>query len=199
MKKLILSLAIAIFSGISAMAQTDSLSEAYSRIKTLEDKVQQQNTQISKLSSDVNEVLKQNLALKKNLNLQPTIATAKSGGVEYRIVELTGDPINNVVTGVMMVENNGLKEETVTYVKPVIVDENGVKYNNFDSFKAHFDGDQSSLLNNLISYPTKVPMKVVIMINGVSPETKYIKYFELVQRVGDNAVFQNLPIKWTEQ
>lgn len=199
MKHLFLTLVCLFLTGLSAMAQSDSLAQAYSRIKSLEDKLEHQNSQINKLSTDVNEVLKQNLALKKNLNLQPTIATAKSGGIEYSVVELTGDPTSNVVTGIMMVENNGLKEETITYVKPVIVDENGVKYNNFDSFKANFDGDQSSLLNNLISYPTKVPMKIIITINGVSPETKYIKYFELVQRVGDNAVFQNLPIKWAEQ
>ena len=72
---------------MSAMAQTDSLKEAYFRIKILEQTIQEQNNNINKLSADVNEVIKQNLALKKNLNLSPTIAKSKlDNGLEFRIL-----------------------------------------------------------------------------------------------------------------
>lgn len=70
MKKLLfLLLALVLFIPVSAQTSSDSIKEAYSKIKLLEDRLTLQDTRIAKLMQQVDEVTRQNLSLKKNLNL----------------------------------------------------------------------------------------------------------------------------------
>lgn len=117
MKKLTLLL-IALASVALADAQTpsDSIKEAYNKISNLENRITLQDSKINKLLQQVDEVTRQNLALKKNLNLSPTVATAKAGDImEYRIVEVTGDPETNTVHMVMIADNISGQDKSLMY------------------------------------------------------------------------------------
>lgn len=204
MKHLFLTLALIFFAGISVMAQTDSISEAYSRIKLLEQQLQQQNSQISKLSADVNEVLKQNLALKKNLNLQPTRAKAKAGdSMEYRIIEVKGDPITKDVHVIMTADNIGTMDKDLMYWLTEIIDETGNAYNNDGRCEIKIDGIADNVKRKyVVKHHPNAPYTIDTLIKGYNPNAQYIKYLNF--DITDNskhifATFENLPIKWTEE
>ncbi len=132
MKKLTLIL-FALCIGFSANAQTqaDSIKEAYSKLHNLENRLTLQDARISELLKQVDEVTKQNLALKKNLNLSPTIATAKAGEImEYKIVEITGDTATNTVHMVMISDNISGGEKMLHYKESEIIDDQGHGYDN---------------------------------------------------------------------
>lgn len=195
---IILALVI-VFNANAQQNQKDSLSEAYSRISTLEETINLQNNRISKLTSDVNEVLKQNLALKKNLNLQPTINKAKSGDIEYRIHEVNGDLKKNEVSVIFIVENTGSKSEDIDYMGADIIDETGARYSGFQTSEAFIKGTVDDILStgsSRVNYPVSAPLEITLKIYGYNKESQYIKRLEIKQRFGENTVFENLPIKW---
>lgn len=158
---------------------------------------------IAKLSSDVAEVLKQNLALKKNLNLDSTIAVSKPGnGMEYRIHEVTGNKTTGEVRIIMTSNNIGDKDLKFSYMDKEIIDELGNGYNGFDRSVLKLNG----VSDNLYSFPLKnhvdTPYTIEMTIKKFNQEAQYIKYLSL-QIMGDirsqYAVFENLPIKWVEE
>lgn len=203
MKHLFLTLALIFFAGLSAMAQTDSLSEAYSRIKLLEQQIQQQNTQISKLSADVNEVLKQNLALKKNLNLQPTIAKSKVGDfMEYRVLEVLGNPQNGEVHVVISADNIGNMDKQLHYRGNQIIDETGKGYDDSDRYSMSVEGVRDNLTRSYLDHHPNAPYTINLYIKGYDRNAQYIKYLSMEVLDGSKhlyAIFENLPIKWTEE
>lgn len=199
MKKVLLLSLICLFS-ISGMAQNDSIAEAYSRIQQLEEKIQQQNQTISKLSADVNEVLNQNLALKKNLNLKPTIAKAKiPGTVEFRIHDISGDPETGEIHAVITAHNIGESDKKLYYSKAEIIDELGHTYNNEERSRIELAGETSNLMKESVTHHVNAPYTLDFYISKYNPEAQYIKYlyFQVLDGTKlQDLVFENLPINW---
>lgn len=206
MNKLIaLSVAVAAASAM-AMAQTpvDSLKDAYSRIQVLEQTVQQQNANISKLTSDVNEVLKQNLALKQNLHLTPTKAKSNACGVEYRVIEVTGDKNSQDVHVIMSASLIGEGNAQIMYRGPEIIDELGNGYNGRFMSQMKIEGISDDLRGHIIDFHHQTPYTIDLTINKYNPSSQYIKYislemFDSSSKNKENVVFENLLIKWVTE
>lgn len=187
----------------SVYAQTDSLSEAYSRIKILEETIQQQNARITKLSSDVNEVLNQNLALKKNLNLLPTISSAKLGdSMEYRVIEVNGNSDTREVNVVITANNLTNQDVRTHFSGNEIVDELGNGYNhNNQNYKMKINGVEDDLIRRSVDNHANAPYSINLSINNYAPGANYIKYLSLDILTGTKhnfVIFENLPIKWAK-
>ncbi|WP_286145115.1 hypothetical protein [Bacteroides caecimuris] len=199
MKKLLLTL-MSVALAMSAMAQTDSLKEAYFRIKILEQTIQEQNNNINKLSADVNEVIKQNLALKKNLNLSPTIAKSKlDNGLEFRILEVTGDRESNNVN-IVISANNLSNADIQSFIwTSETIDELGSGYNDKDRCVMSIDGVSDNLYKFPLPLHPNAPYTINYRIKRYNPESQYIKHLSFDVLIGSKhnpIVFENLPIKW---
>lgn len=191
---------------LSGYAQSDSLSQAISRITNLESKVQAQSDQLAKLNSDLQEVQSQNLALKKNLNLKPTIAKSKiRDKVEYRIIEVLGDKSTGDVHVVMTADNVGDSDEVVIYKRDnEIIDELGNGYNDKERYIMKIKGVADNLYFQHINHHVNTPYTINLDIKKYNRDAQYIKYLslELGKESGlgtDHAVFENLPIKWVDE
>lgn len=205
MKHVILATFIAMMC-FTGYAQSDSVNLAFSRIESLESTVNSQAKQLNKLSSDLNEVLKQNLALKQNLHLKPTIAKAIAADIlEYRVLEVTGDKSTNEVHVVLSVNNIGDMDKKVVYLQKdnEIIDEQGHGYIEDNRYNLKMNGITDNLIYKRITHHPNTPLTIDLNIKRYNPECQYIKYLELViQRDEDlksyDIVFQNLPIKWED-
>lgn len=193
-------LLLVLFITTIAKAQTDNLSEVLSRLQQLEETVKQQSLQIDKLTSDVNEVTKQNLALKQNLNLLPTIATAKAGDVmEYRVLEVTGDPDSKEVHLVISANVIGDSDKRISYFDAEIMDELGNGYDKRANRSMEVNGSRDDLFHNYLDHHPNAPYTIDLRIHNYAPNAQYVKYLSLDvvdNTKHHNAVFQNLPIKW---
>lgn len=209
MKKLLfLLLALVLFIPVSAQTSSDSIKEAYSKIKLLEDRLTLQDTRIAKLMQQVDEVTRQNLSLKKNLNLTPTISRAKAGEVmEYRIIEVTGDSITNTVHMTIIADNISLGDASILYDYYQLVDDKGRGYDNSftkDRFVLKVVGEyeSESLMKHFLNHHPKAPYTIDAYIYEITPEVQYIKYlwFKIYDATNSKHYefyFENLPIKWT--
>lgn len=187
----------------NAQTQADSIKEAYSKLHNLENRITLQDAQIAKLLQQVDAVTKQNLALKKNLNLSPTIATAKAGDImEYRIIEVTGDTATNTVHMVMIADNISGEEKLLRYNQPQIIDEKGHGYENSLMNERCFfkiEGETGQLLGSSIQHQPNAPYTIDVYIKDCNPDVQYIKYLGFdISDVSKHhlLVFENLPIKW---
>ncbi len=191
---------------VNAQTQSDSIKEAYNKIHDLESRVTLQDNRISKLLQQVDEVTKQNLALKKNLNLTPTVATAKAGDImEYRIIEATGDPETNTVHMVMIADNISGIDKSIRYPYYQVVDDQGHGYENSltnQRFIMKVEGESNQLVGHDLQHHPNAPYTIDIYLNDCTPDTQYVKYFSMEITDGPKhhtAVFENLPIKWKRQ
>lgn len=206
MKKLTF-LIIALVSVFIANAQTpsDSIKEAYTKINNLENRITLQDTRISKLIQQVDEVTKQNLALKKNLNLSPTVALSKAGDImEYRIIEITGDTATNEVHIVMIADDISGEDKNIRYAYFQVVDDQGHGYDNSltkERFIMGVEGEYNQLLGHSLQHHPNVPYTIDVYLKDTNPDIQYIKYFSFEITDGPKhhtAVFENLPIKWNK-
>lgn len=206
MKRLIFVLCASL-SGFVANAQSmqDSIQEAYNRISNLENRITLQDAQITKLLQQVDEVTCQNLALKKNLNLSPTIATAKAGDVvEYRIIEVTGDPETNTVHMVMIADDISGEDKYIKYAYYQVIDDQGHGYENSlvdEKFVMTVDGEIKQLAGHSLQHRVNAPHTIDVYLNGCNPDVQYIKHFSMELTDGPKhlpVLFENLPIKWTD-
>lgn len=203
--KQILTIILATIIAVAGYAQSETLEQALTRITNLEATVNSQSQQLAKISSDLDAVLAQNLALKKNLKLTPTIAKAKLGedkDVEYRIVEVKGDPSTNEIDIVMTAENLGNVDEKFSISEFEVIDELGNVYNDYNRCSLNVDGINDNLLfKTSLTYHPNAPLTMMFKITGYNPESKYIKYLRLTEGIlssKTHAVFQNLPINWED-
>lgn len=204
MKKIIfLIFALISFINIKAQTQSDSIKETYNKIHDLENRIALQDTRINKLIQQVDEVTKQNLALKKNLNLLPTIATAKAGDIlEYKVIEVTGDTATNTVRMVLTAENKSGENKSIFYSSFQVIDDQGHGISNSilkDRFRMKIEGETNNLYRNLLNHPSNAPYTIDVYLDEIDPDVQYIKYFALDVADGTKKFlveFENLPIKW---
>lgn len=194
-------LSVLFVSAFSIFAQTPELSDVMEKLQQLEETVKQHGSQIVKLTSDVNEVTKQNLALKKNLNLQPTIAVAKAGtSMEYRVMEVKGDIATKLVTVVITSNVIGADDKRIYYYGPTIIDEQGHGYDGKGVQTIEVKGVAEDILQQkYLDHHPDAPYTLDLRIKGVPTDVQYIKYLSLDVMEGSkhmDVVFQNLPIKW---
>ena len=192
----------------SAQTRQDSIQVAYDKISNLENRLNLQDAQIAKLLQQVDEVTRQNLALKKNLNLSPTIATAKAKDIktgeieimEFRIVEVTGD--STTVHMTMIADNISNESKDLKFFTNQVIDDKGHGYENSltkERFRMKIEGQSEDLFKNLVTYPVNAPYTIDIYLYEVDPDTQYIKYmtFDVAEGARHYSFsFENLPIKW---
>ncbi|MDE6008384.1 MAG: hypothetical protein K2G90_04175 [Muribaculaceae bacterium] len=190
---------------VNAQTPSDSIKEAFNKISDLENRITLQDTRIAQLLQQVDEVTRQNLALKKNLNLSPTIATAKAGDImEYRIIEVTGDPETNTVHMVMIADDISGEDKYIKYAYYQVVDDQGHGYENSltnERFVMKVDGESNQLAGHGLQHHPNAPYTIDIYLNDCNPDVQYIKYFSM--EITDSskhhtAIFENLPIKWNK-
>lgn len=203
--KQILTIILATLISVAGYAQSETLEQALARIANLEATVNSQSQQLSKISSDLDAVLAQNLALKKNLKLKPTIAKAKVQDVlEYRVLEVVGDRRTGTLHAVISVENIGDNDIIKCYqAKNEFIDDLGNGYNNPDRYLMKINGVSDNLKYARINHHINVPHTINLTIQKFNPDAQYLKYISLEVQNDDNlgtqhAVFQNLPIKWED-
>lgn len=203
MKKLTTLLLFALCIGYVANAQTqaDSIKEAYSKLQILENRIILQDAQIAKLLQQVDEVTKQNLALKKNLNLTPTIATAKAGDImEYRIIEVIGNPETKEVHLVIVADNISGEDKSISYFNIEIIDDAGHGHMEDNLFSLKVEGERDKLFKSYLDHHVNAPYTIDLYLYNCNPDIQYIKYLSLDIVDGFKhlpVVFQNLPIKWS--
>ncbi|MCM1490468.1 MAG: hypothetical protein NC095_06550 [Muribaculum sp.] len=205
--KQFLAFILATLISVAGFAQSETLEQALSRITNLEATVNTQSQQLAKISSDLDAVLAQNLALKKNLKLTPTIAKAKIfDNIEYRVLEVTGDKSTNTIHVTMTVENVGDEDIRKTYYcrGNEIIDEFGTGYNGKERHKMTINGVSDNLSNETINHHVNVPLTIELEIKKYNSDAQYIKYMSLGLQNTNNmgtqyAVFENLPIKWVDE
>lgn len=173
-----------LFCGLSvtlAIAQSETTIE--DRLAKLEAQLAQQNTTIANLQSEVQSVVKQNLALKKNLNLKPTIAKSNPAeGLEYRVLEVTGNKETNELTLVLTVSYDGLDSPKIYYAGLDIVDDlgNGLQERYLPrkpgNVKVTIDGVTEDAIGDLITHYPMSPYKMTMRIKKYNPDAQYIKY-----------------------
>lgn len=206
-KQLLLLLSLIAVISVNAQSSSDSIKEAYSKINLLENRLAVQDTRIAKLMQQVDEVTKQNLSLKKNLKLTPTISRAKAGEImEYRIIEVTGDSTTNTVHMTMIADNIGHGDKEMEFASFQLIDEHGHGYENSlknERFVLRIEGEENNknVLRTLINYHPNAPYTIDAYIYDINTEVKYIKYLSF--KVADSTIvnsykisFENLPIKW---
>lgn len=127
MKKVILS---SIVFAVSLMAHAQStnpeveqkIAQMGNAIDSLKSTVTAMQTSMSAMQAKVDEVTKQNLALKQAISLQPTIAEVKTeDGLDFRLLEAKGDIKTGEVTFVISVANTtkrDIKFQCSTMVRP---------------------------------------------------------------------------------
>lgn len=203
MKKLVLAIIMA-FVGLGAWAQSDSLKNAVSRIEALEKLAAQQAAQINQLTSKVEEVTAQNLALKKKLNLTPVVPKAKIDNMDYRVLEVKGDPITKNVHVVISAENTGDVDYDAFFNHGPnfeIIDDLGSGYNNNELHHASIEGITKELISKTINFHPKTPLIINLDIKPFKTDASYIKFLQMDYHIEGNwkkVIFENLPIKWVE-
>lgn len=195
---------------VNAQSMQDSIQEAYNRILNLENSITLQDSQIAKLLQQVDEVTRQNLALKKNLNLSPTVATAKAKDIktgeieimEFRIVEVTGD--STTVHMTMIADNISNENKDLKFFTNQVIDDKGHGYENSldkERFRMKIEGQSEDLFKNLVTYPVNAPYTIDIYLYDVESDIQYIKYmtFDVAEGARHfSFTFENLPIKWNK-
>ncbi|MDE6753565.1 MAG: hypothetical protein K2J82_03025 [Muribaculaceae bacterium] len=177
------------------------------RLSNLETKLAQQNTVISNLQSEVQAVLKQNLALKKALSLKPTITEFKTDEFIYKLHEAVGDSINKKVHLKMTITNttpddiDHLQFETVNFIN-----EKGIQNPHFKDYIITIGGNNEGTGINYIYADS--PTQLDIVLENFDPSAKYVKVLEGKIYEGSFIInnefvkkkrsftLRNIPIRW---
>lgn len=181
---------------VTTSANADVNDEIKNEISDLKNKISLQNDRINSLDSKINEVSKQNLALKENLRLKPTIAEAKSeASVLYKLIEAKGNVTDSLINLVIIVENLSETDEQLGYLKiPTFTDENGIIHESnqcmftLGGIKMH-QGSWTAIPN--------VPLRMEIGFDKINPNIQYVKLLRCSVGIGVNSFRMfNIPIKW---
>lgn len=193
---------VSLASSVSSLQKKQVASEQ--RISELVASLQSAANEIAALRAEVQEVTRQNLALKKNLKLQPTIAEVSADGIDYRIVSVTGNREEGKVYMELLMENQGEKDQHTSYWGLEIYDETGRSYTGDDQ-NAVVKGEEKDWephphcfahTNGSIELPAKTPVNVHIWLENVEPEMQYVKHLKIARNGSEPITFKNLPVKW---
>ena len=190
MKKLLTLLAIAILWSMASYAQDSCL---VNKVAELEGQVSGIQQMIFRLQSKVDEVTRQNLALKQALHLQPIIAEATTEGLNVRLIEASGDSITGDITFRFSVTNTTDKD--IFYSGRVfdIVNENGYALKESEikkSIMANLPFSEARFI-----YPD-TPVEMMFTVN-LADKSQYAKIINIGSLGGHhNTRFTNIPIKW---
>lgn len=190
MKKLLTLLAIAILWSMASYAQDTCL---VNKVAELEGQVSGIQQMIFRLQSKVDEVTRQNLALKQALHLQPTIAEATTEGLNVRLIEASGDSITGDITFRFSVTNTTDKD--IFYSGRVfdIVNENGYALKESEIKKSIMANQPFSEARFI--YPD-TPVEMMFTVN-LADKSQYAKIINIGSLGGHhNTRFTNIPIKW---
>lgn len=183
----------------SGFAQTEA-DKVNERLEKIESKLLQQESTINSLRQEIEAVTKQNLALKQNLNLTPTIAKAKMGeNMEFRVLEVTGDPDSKDVKVVISGLNNGVADKDTHFIEVSTVDELGNGYDDDGRVVISIPGVEENLIKHSAKFHSNSPYTMNMTIKKYNPEAQYIKHLDITLLDGIKHVpvtFENLPIKW---
>lgn len=189
---------------ISGIAEAQSEEPIEDRLTKLETQLAQQNTTIANLRSEVQEVVAQNLALKKNLKLTPPKAVCKpTENLEYRLIEVTGNRNTGDVSLTISVENQGTKDTYLQYNSGTVVDETGTSYQRRmggRNITAYPRGLKENLFHTSFDIYPNTPILLDLVISDFNPEANFIKHLQLEPPFSHMGVvtFDNIPIKWVE-
>lgn len=191
MKKLLTLLAIAILWSMASYAQDSCL---VNKIAELEGQVSGIQQMIFRLQSKVDEVTRQNLALKQALHLQPTIAEATTEGLNVRLIESSGDSITGDITFRFSVTNTTDKDILYPCRGVDIINENGYALKS-DEIKECIIANRPFSQSALYIYPD-TPIEMMLTVN-MEDKSQYAKIINIGSiSSGYNTRFTNIPIKW---
>ncbi|MBD5280374.1 MAG: SlyX family protein [Bacteroides sp.] len=182
-----------------AQTEADKVNE---RLEKIESKLLQQESTINSLRQEIEAVTKQNLALKQNLNLKPTIAKSVEDGVmDFRVIEVNGNPETGDVDIILTANNLGIEDKSWGISKLQTIDELGTGYDSPEQFAISVGDDEAKNIysSGEYNYHPNAPYKIKIKIKKFNPEAQYIKYLNMRMRhslSNIEGVFENLPIKW---
>ena len=192
MKKTIFIL-FALFCSCLAFAQDNEITE---KMSALEAKISTMEHVIATMQTKVDEVTRQNLALKQAISLQPTIAESTTeSGINYRLIEAKGNRSTGKITLLFSALNTTKRDLGAFYKStPVIVDEKGYRYSDTEFEKVVIGNSPISWAEFIAGTP--VTMEIVFIS---STEPQYVKTFDLRESLGagaDSFRMSNIPIKW---
>lgn len=167
--------------------------------KSIEERMTDLENIVTSLQTRIDEVTRQNLALKHAISLTPTMAeyTAENG-VIYRLLEAKGNRAKGEFELVISALNPTKKDITVGYdYGPQMVDETGYAYViNTDQISAKIANRNISSSGTTLMPDAPVEM---VLRYSVNHEPQYIKYLKLGGSFlysGSTFRFANIPIKW---
>lgn len=165
------------------------------RLDSLVKVVTNMERRIQLIQHSVNEVLKQNLALKQAIHLQPTIAESTSSeGINFRIIKAIGDAKNEKVIILLSVLNQNDNDiDLQLQPLPLIVDELGHVTDPYKDLKYWIGYPDAVAISKLLPQ-TPVEMTIEISTPFLPQYIKNLNW-ELY-RGGKNIRFTNIPIKW---
>lgn len=192
MKKTIFIL-FALFCSCLAFAQDNEITE---KMSALEAKISTMEHAIAAMQTKVDEVTRQNLALKQAISLEPTIAEMKTDdGLDYRLIKAVGNRQTGRIALSISVMNTTKRDINLQFEPmPNIVDEQGNSYNDYKLFA------ESKIANNHFSSITQLlpdaPVNFELTFVA-DTEPQYIKVLHLESYNKAHSMrFTNIPIKW---
>lgn len=185
---------IGIFISLSAAAQTNE--ELDTKITNLETRLTTMQSSLADMQRKVDEVTKQNLALKSALHLQPTIAEQNANGIVYKLIEAKGDSVNSKIVLTFSVNNNTDNDINVQFENIEVIDELGNMCSSIHNRQMETFLGRSSCHSITTLYPdTPVKMKLEIPISEEMPQ--YVKLLDgKLFKKQYSFRMSNIPIKW---
>ena len=196
-----------ILSYCSFLSVAQSVSSTEERLGKLEAQMDQQVSTITNLQSQVNAVIKQNLALKEALFLQPTISEFKTDELIYKLHEAVGDSTSGTVKVYMTVTNTSPEDiDNYQWESLKFMDENGVQNKSFSDYEVSVGVNNDGFhLNSLYA---DAPTQLILTLMNIDKNAQYLKILEgkvfkdsrIVNETFTDFersfIMRNIPIKW---
>ena len=196
-----------ILSYCSFLSVAQSVSSTEDRLGKLEAQMDQQVSTITNLQSQVNAVIKQNLALKEALFLQPTISEFKTDELIYKLHEAVGDSTSGTVKVYMTVTNISPEDiDNYQWESLKFMDENGVQNKSFSDYEVSVGVNNDGFhLNSLYA---GAPTQLILTLMNIDKNAQYLKILEgkvfKDSRIVNGTftdfersfIMRNIPIKW---
>ena len=196
-----------ILSYCSFISVAQSVSSTEDRLVKLEAQMDQQVSTITDLQSKVNAVIKQNMALKDALVLQPTISEFKTDELVYKLHEAVGDSTSGTVKVYMTVTNTSPEDiDHYQWQSLKFMDENGVQNKSFSDYEVSVGVNNDGFYIN--SLYTDAPTQLILTLKNMDKNAQYLKILEgkvykgtvfvngTITNFERSFVMRNIPIKW---
>lgn len=196
-----------ILSYCSVLSVAQSVSSTEDRLVKLEAQMNQQVSTITNLQSQVNAVIKQNMALKEALVLQPTISEFKTNELIYKLHEAVGDSTFGTVKVYMTVTNTSPEDiDNYQWESLKFMDENGVQNKSLSDYEVSVGVNNDGFhLNSLYA---DAPTQLILTLMNIDKNAQYLKILEgkvfkdsrIVNETFTDFersfIMRNIPIKW---